>query len=675
MKPSSITKLFVLLVVASILIPSLHWRAAAQSDKQATANTTGSISNVISYEGYASDTGGQPLPDGEYTLTFALYTTPAGDSPLWVEVHQSVTIKNGLFQLYLGRGTVANPLDLPFDQPYFLGIRVNNGPEMSPRLELTPTAYSFRAKVADEVPDGSVTTEKLAPLAVTDDKIESVSWSKLKDVPDPGSGPPSLGPPGGVPARVWSLFGNRNSNPVNDYIGTSDARDLVSRTNDVERMRIRSSGEVDVHRDLNVGERLTVEGIARFNDTTQSTAPTSGAVIAAGGVGVGKNLNVGGDFKVDGTAIFTDIEVLNNGTIGGALGIGTPAPSNLKFHVKGQGTFAGEHIALFENTGTGSGDGIAVKVNVQTPDKENNFITFLDANNNARGRIEGQTAGDVLTSPRYIYFTLIDAVEVGLAITEVVGASTSFNVCAGAGAVACPPIASLIVAASVKLAAQAGRAVGTQAFLFGNLGVAYESGAGDYAEYLQRLHIEESLEPGDIVGVFGGRVTKSTGGAQQLMSISLAPIVLGNMPPKAEEHLYEKTAFLGQVPVKVIGRVKEGDYIIPSGREDGTGIAVPPEMMTADEFSKVVGRAWSSSDTEYLKLVNVVVGLHSRDIAVLVRRQQQENKSLRSQLAELNSRFENLNDVRQMVMHLESQLQELLPAQMQKVVMQTRKTE
>lgn len=133
--------------------------------------------HVLPYEGYLTDTGGNPLPDGQYDFSFTLYASPEGGTPIWVEEHRQITVKNGLIQLELGSGE--NPLDLPFDQPYYLSVRVGSDVEMGPRLKLPTAAYSFRAWMADTVPDASITAEKLAPLSVTDEQIESVSWDKI----------------------------------------------------------------------------------------------------------------------------------------------------------------------------------------------------------------------------------------------------------------------------------------------------------------------------------------------------------------------------------------------------------------------------------------------------------------------------------------------------------------
>ena len=55
------------------------------------------------------------------------------------------------------------------------------------------------------------------------------------------------------------------------------------------------------------GVAVTIGGILRVTDTTQSTSSTTGAVIVSGGVGIAKSLNVGGNISVGGTLTYEDV--------------------------------------------------------------------------------------------------------------------------------------------------------------------------------------------------------------------------------------------------------------------------------------------------------------------------------------------------------------------------------
>jgi hypothetical protein len=154
-----------------------------------------------------------------------------------------------------------------------------------------------------------------------------------------------------------------------------------------------------------------------------------------------------------------------------------------------------------------------------------------------------------------------------------------------------------------------------------NVGVTYQSGAGDYAEYLPKLDTKEKFVSGQIVGVKGGRITKNTNNADQLMVISRKPIVLGNATPKTQAGNYEKVAFMGQVPVVVTGKVKLGDYILPDGNHKGLGIAISPENMKPEQYKNIVGIAWSESKDAIATEINVAVGLNALSISKEVNRQ------------------------------------------------------
>jgi len=58
---------------------------------------------------------------------------------------------------------------------------------------------------------------------------------------------------------------------------------------------------------LDVGGAVLVTGISTFENTTQSTSSTTGALIVSGGVGIAKSLNVGGSLSVGGTITYDDV--------------------------------------------------------------------------------------------------------------------------------------------------------------------------------------------------------------------------------------------------------------------------------------------------------------------------------------------------------------------------------
>ncbi len=187
-------------------------------------------------------------------------------------------------------------------------------------------------------------------------------------------------------------------------------------------------------------------------------------------------------------------------------------------------------------------------------------------------------------------------------------------------------------------------------------GVTYGSKGADYAEYLPKMNPSDQFQLGQIVGVHGGKVSLKTEGAEQIMAISRAPVVVGNVPPDSERHNFVTVGFMGQLPVVVRGKVFAGDYIIPSGREDGTAKAVRPENLTIDHIGRTLGRAWSESENNLYSLINVAIGLNGYEEKVVLQEHQRrldsqtsrleglvsENARLKGELASMEDRMESL---------------------------------
>ena len=93
----------------------------------------------LSVQGSLQNFNGTAVDNGVYDITFKLYTTDAGGTPIWTEV-QSVNLIGGVYSVLLG---AVNPLNVPFDQPYYLGLTIPGGPEHTPRTQLTSAPYAL----------------------------------------------------------------------------------------------------------------------------------------------------------------------------------------------------------------------------------------------------------------------------------------------------------------------------------------------------------------------------------------------------------------------------------------------------------------------------------------------------------------------------------------------------
>lgn len=504
------------------------------------------------------------------------------------------------------------------------------------------------------------------------------------------------------------IHSNTNIGGALDVEFTTTLNDLTVVTDETQSTMPKNGsfvtlGGAGIGRNLNVGGEfkldgdLTVDGIAYFNNMAESNDPFSGGVIIKGGLGVQKRLNVAGRVEIDGsttaksnviiedvteaTSTTTGALVVAGGTgidgdlhVGGEVIVGDRIEANNGIAITGgpsnESSFEGYPLQV-----SGSNQGISIKVN-GSRNNSNNFISFWDESSSSElGRIEGETIPELGTTNNdymvqrdlYIAETVFATIQVGSAIaalveeaTDLAAAYASVNACFGTGAVGCPPIASLVAAAplnvaisTVDLAAQVGQFI-TLEIEFGKfvelaesqVGVSYQSGAGDYAEWLLKSNQLEKFEPGDIVGVKGGAISKDLLGAEQYLVVSHRPMILGNVQEESRKHMYEKIAFLGQVPVKVIGNVSKGDYILPAGSGLGYGIAVSPDKMTADDYQKIVGVAWADSNAEKPGYVMTAVGLNAGDVSKEVAKQQ---KMINKQQSEIEMMKNDLAQMKAMI--------------------------
>ncbi len=84
-------------------------------------------------------------------------------SPLWEEQWtgaNSVQVSDGLFNVMLGSVNPIGQAVITGNSNLFLGITVGTDSEMSPRVQLGSVPFATQALT---VPDGSITTAKLAP--------------------------------------------------------------------------------------------------------------------------------------------------------------------------------------------------------------------------------------------------------------------------------------------------------------------------------------------------------------------------------------------------------------------------------------------------------------------------------------------------------------------------------
>lgn len=351
-----------------------------------------------------------------------------------------------------------------------------------------------------------------------------------------------------------------------------------------------------------IGAQLDVAGKTTLNDNLTVNAATSinadlkvdngGIATLTGPLNVAGKTDINNSFSVNNaspTDLSGTLHVVKNAVfdedvlIDGMLTVNNNLNlSNLT--VIGDGGVNGNHIALFENTGGGGADGIAIRINNSTLSSGNNFMTFYGQGNYMAGRIESFDADSEMEN-----------------MPGEISNSNSIS---------------------------------------RNQGIIYGSKGADYAEWLEKENPSEDFMVGEVVGVKGGKISRNTLDADHILTISLAPIVLGNMPDENRKNDFEKVGFMGQVPVLVQGEVSKGDYIVASGKNDGYAIAIAPQDIKLNNLKWVIGKAWTASEGNGKSLINVSVGLKSNELIEIL-----ENQEKRIQLMEARLRsMENLSE-------------------------------
>ncbi|MDD9968650.1 MAG: hypothetical protein OXR73_20585 [Myxococcales bacterium] len=166
----------------------------------------------IPVQGSLTGDDGAPR-DGTYALEFRLYAQDAGGTAFYAE-SQIVMIEEGIFTAYIGDGTPADlgsgstspPLDLVIfaNRPRgvtFLGITIDEDPEMTPRLQLGSVPFAafaqtcgdattiggkpvamFATSDASSLTSGTISKERLPGLSASDIRDGTFAVSRIPDL-------------------------------------------------------------------------------------------------------------------------------------------------------------------------------------------------------------------------------------------------------------------------------------------------------------------------------------------------------------------------------------------------------------------------------------------------------------------------------------------------------------
>ena len=100
------------------------------------------------------------------------------------------------------------------------------------------------------------------------------------------------------------------------------------------------------------------------------------------------------------------------------------------------------------------------------------------------------------------------------------------------------------------------------------------------------------------------------------------------------------------------GEVKPGDYIVASGFNDGTGVAVSLKEMSLTQINQIVGIAWEMSDDGEVKLINTAVGISSwtaplqkqQEMIEELKRKDEKHDQMEDEIIRLRKSLEELQE-------------------------------
>ena len=201
----------------------------------------------MNFQGRLAKKDGTPVPDGVHTVTFRIYDAQTGGNVKWAEQIGSLNTKNGVFSAVLGK--VFPFTDVILNGGTWLEIQVDSDPALTPRQQFQSVAYALKANT---VPDGAITTAKIADGAITAAKLAS------------GVGSGSSG---------WLL--NGNSGIASGFLGTTDTNPLDFRVNNHRALRYAYAE--------NTGAGFRSINILGGSELNSIDAGVVGATIAGGG--------------------------------------------------------------------------------------------------------------------------------------------------------------------------------------------------------------------------------------------------------------------------------------------------------------------------------------------------------------------------------------------------------
>jgi hypothetical protein len=257
-----------IVVVALMLLTYPAWAGPAAQ---------GATPGVMSYQGYLTDSAGQPM-NGQVDMTFRLYAQPDAlyADRLWEEEHtggNAVPVTNGLFNVLLGSLTPI-PDSVWSNDELYLGIKVGSDPEMTPREQVGRVPYAMAASHALTADSATTATQLSAPdgdpvdaVTVNDDGNVHIGASDRPTVLDMQGITPTIRLDHNGGNVEWGMRANGENFEIYEEDETGDPVEFfISNDNQVGIGTTNPQAKLDVNGDIYVkGSPLVL--IKRYENT------------------------------------------------------------------------------------------------------------------------------------------------------------------------------------------------------------------------------------------------------------------------------------------------------------------------------------------------------------------------------------------------------------------------
>ncbi len=304
-------------------------------------------SQTTSVQGVLRDLVGRSVDDGNYELTFKLYTVSTGGTAFWTETQSSVAVSSGVFSAKLG--TVTPITNISATQTYYLGVTTPGGGEMIPRIELTKS-FSAMSSL-------SVTNAGDANIVGNDDNsgsgdivMKTGNTERIRIANNNGEvlvGSPTKG----IKMFNWGGFADLMSVGTKLSLNHSGNNDVLANVGggNFGIGTSTPSSKLEVNGDI----RLTSGGTGKLyfpDGTSFSSAAMGGSASSLSNLAdapiTADGNNDGSGSIVMNTGASERLRIANNGNVG----IGTTAPQE-KLDVAGNATIQGSDFKFGTNDG------------------------------------------------------------------------------------------------------------------------------------------------------------------------------------------------------------------------------------------------------------------------------------------------------------------------------------